>query len=112
MGANCTVMPGVKIGRGAIIGTGSLVTKDIPPYALVVGAPAKIVGKKFEIEDIIKHEEKIYSEKERMTYDDLKTIFDNYFEGKKTFGTNQSITKEDENKLQQVKAAYRFVEPF
>jgi acetyltransferase-like isoleucine patch superfamily enzyme len=37
------IMPGVSIGEGAIIGAGSLVTKDIPPYALAVGNPAKVI---------------------------------------------------------------------
>lgn len=112
MGANCTVMPGITIGRGAIIGTGSLVTKDVPPYALVVGSPAKVVGKKFELEDVIKHEKELYPENERMTYDELKSLFDSYFEGKKTFGTNRALTVEDKVKLQHVKIAYRFVPPF
>lgn len=37
------IMPGVTIGEGAIIGTGSVVTKDIPPYCVAVGNPAKPV---------------------------------------------------------------------
>lgn len=38
-----SVMPGVHIGRGAIIGANSVVTKDIPAYAVAVGAPAKVI---------------------------------------------------------------------
>ena len=38
---NCTLLPGVHIGRGAIVATGSVVTKDVPPYTLVAGIPAK-----------------------------------------------------------------------
>ena len=44
LGANCTVLCGLTIGRYAFIGAGSVVTKDIPDYALVVGAPAKVMG--------------------------------------------------------------------
>jgi UDP-2-acetamido-3-amino-2,3-dideoxy-glucuronate N-acetyltransferase len=44
LGANCTVVCGVTIGRYAFVGAGSVVTKDIPDYALVVGAPARITG--------------------------------------------------------------------
>ena len=42
MGHNVNVMPGVSIGDGAIIGAGSVVTKDVPPFAIVVGAPATV----------------------------------------------------------------------
>ena len=43
LGIGCIIMPGVTIGEGAIIGAGSVVTKDIPPYSVVVGAPAKVI---------------------------------------------------------------------
>ena len=43
-------MSGVKIGSGAIIGANSVVTKDIPPYAVVVGNPAKIIKYRFDEE--------------------------------------------------------------
>jgi acetyltransferase-like isoleucine patch superfamily enzyme len=36
-------MPGVTIGEGAIVGAGALVTKDVPPYTIVVGRPAKVL---------------------------------------------------------------------
>ncbi|MFK7967828.1 MAG: hypothetical protein AB8B68_01505 [Rickettsiaceae bacterium] len=41
-------MPGVKIGHGAIIGTNSLVAKDIEPYSVVGGNPAKLIRKRFD----------------------------------------------------------------
>lgn len=41
IGANATILPGITIGRRAMIGAGSVVTRDIPDYALVVGNPAK-----------------------------------------------------------------------
>jgi UDP-2-acetamido-3-amino-2,3-dideoxy-glucuronate N-acetyltransferase len=44
MGANSTIVCGNTIGRFAFVGAGSVVTKDVPDYALVVGNPAKIVG--------------------------------------------------------------------
>ncbi len=43
LGANVTVLGGVTIGEGAVIGAGSIVTKDIPPYSVAVGAPAKVI---------------------------------------------------------------------
>lgn len=44
LGANCTIVCGVTIGRFAFVGAGSVVTKDVPDFALVVGNPAKIKG--------------------------------------------------------------------
>lgn len=43
-GANVTVLPGVSIGDGAVVGAGAVVTKDVPAGAVVVGVPAKQVG--------------------------------------------------------------------
>lgn len=42
-GANVTIVPGVKIGEGVVIGAGSVVTRDIPDYAIIGGNPAKII---------------------------------------------------------------------
>lgn len=43
IGANSVILPGITIGEGAIIGAGSVVTKDIPNFAIVAGNPAKII---------------------------------------------------------------------
>lgn len=43
IGANATILPGVSVGEGAMVGAGAVVTKDVPPYALAVGNPAKIM---------------------------------------------------------------------
>lgn len=45
IGANATILCGIKIGKYAMIGAGAVVTKDIPDYALARGVPARIVGK-------------------------------------------------------------------
>lgn len=43
IGANATLLPGVVVGEYAMVGAGAVVTKDVPPYAVVVGNPAKII---------------------------------------------------------------------
>ena len=43
LGSGVHIMPGVTIGRGCVIGAGSIVTKDIPPYSLAVGNPCHII---------------------------------------------------------------------
>lgn len=48
IGANATVLAGIKIGDGAIIGANSLVTEDVPPYSVVVGTPAKVIKMRFD----------------------------------------------------------------
>ena len=44
IGANSTVLPGIKIGRNAMVGAGAVVINDVPPHAVVVGNPARITG--------------------------------------------------------------------
>jgi acetyltransferase-like isoleucine patch superfamily enzyme len=44
LGFRCTVLPGVRIGEGAVVASGAIVTKDVAPYAIVAGVPARQVG--------------------------------------------------------------------
>jgi acetyltransferase-like isoleucine patch superfamily enzyme len=44
IGSNATIVCGITIGEGAMVGAGAVVTRDVPPYAIVAGVPAKIVG--------------------------------------------------------------------
>jgi len=46
IGAGAVVLPGVRIGRGAMVGAGAVVTKDVPSNAVVVGNPAKVIGER------------------------------------------------------------------
>ncbi|MCO7630553.1 CatB-related O-acetyltransferase [Pseudomonas guariconensis] len=48
IGTNTIITRGVNVGTGAIVASGAVVTKDVPPYAIVGGVPAKIIGYRFE----------------------------------------------------------------
>lgn len=52
IGANTVILGGVKIGRGSIIAAGSVVTKNIPPYSIAGGTPAKVIKSRFNKESI------------------------------------------------------------
>ena len=52
IGANVTVLDGVTIGNGAVIGAGAVVSKDIPPYAIAVGCPIRIIRYRMKKEQI------------------------------------------------------------
>ncbi|TFC63502.1 acyltransferase [Cryobacterium sp. TMT2-15-1] len=60
VGGGATILHGVTIGRGSVIGGGAVVTKNIPPYSIAVGNPARVVCDRFEAEDIRTHEDILY----------------------------------------------------
>lgn len=82
IGARVSLLNGVHIGRGAIIGTGSVVRKSIPPYAITIGNPAKIVGFKFTPDEVIEHEKILYPEAERLPRDLLEKNYKKYFQSR------------------------------
>lgn len=48
LGYGVIVLTGVTVGRGSIVAAGSVVTRDIPPYSIAAGVPAKVLGRRFE----------------------------------------------------------------
>ncbi|BDD04466.1 CatB-related O-acetyltransferase [Aureibacter tunicatorum] len=52
LGESATIMPGVKVGNGSIVGSKAVVSKDVPPYSIVVGNPARVVRTRFSNEEI------------------------------------------------------------
>lgn len=49
--SRATILPGVKVGRGAVVACGAVVTKDVPPLAIVAGVPAKTIGQRKDVMD-------------------------------------------------------------
>lgn len=79
IGTDVTLLAGVHIGRGAAVGSGAVVRNNIPPYAIVIGNPAKIVGFTFTPEQIIEHEKQLYPENERLPLEKLEKNYKKYF---------------------------------
>lgn len=111
IGANATILAGVTIGRGAIVGACAVVTKDVPPYTLVVGSPARVVRKKFFSEDAIKHEAALYPENERLSEEYLHELLDVKYKDLKVYGCNTPLTDENKSRLEFIKKHLNYVSP-
>lgn len=59
IGTGATILKGVRIGKGSIVAASALVVKDVPPYAIVGGIPAKVLKYRFTPAQIKEHEEKL-----------------------------------------------------
>lgn len=57
IGYRSTILAPVKIGKGAIVAAGSVVVNDVEPYSIVAGVPARVVGRRFESEQVIQDHE-------------------------------------------------------
>ena len=79
IGSNVTLLAGIVVGRGAMIGSGSVCRKSIPPYSIVAGNPAKVIGFRFQPKGIIEHEKILYSENERLSFELLQKNYRCYF---------------------------------
>lgn len=82
IGSHSIILSGVHIGDGAVIGAGAIVTKDIPPYSIAVGCPAKVVGYRFaedKIQKLIKLKWWEWDDKKiRQVYLDFYTDVDEF----------------------------------
>ncbi len=56
VGCNAIILKGVTIGKGAVVAAGAVVTRDVPPYSIVGGNPAKVIKLRFTAEQIKEHE--------------------------------------------------------
>jgi len=69
VGHGATIMAGVRIGRGAIIAAGAVVTKDVPPYEIFAGVPARKIGERFtDAADRAKHDAMLAQPPQRGEY--------------------------------------------
>ncbi len=104
IGAGSYLLSHAQIGRGAIVAAGSIVTKHVPPYAVVAGSPAKIIATRFSVEQIIQHEAVLYPESERLNIGELEDLFRENYEGKRSIGTS-NISEEDMFRLNKAKVS-------
>jgi hypothetical protein len=77
IGHGVTIMPGVSIGTGAVIGAGAVVTKDVEPYQIVVGVPARPIRKRFSEEVITQLLDIAWWDWDRAT---LEARFDDFYD--------------------------------
>jgi len=79
LGAHVILLSGITIGRGATVGAGAVCLKNVPPYSVVMGNPAKVVGYNFTPEEILEHEKAYYPEEERLPIQLLEKNYKKYF---------------------------------
>lgn len=107
IGARSILLSKCHIGRGCIVAAGTIVTKDVPPYAVVAGVPAKIIATRFSLEQILQHESIIYPIEERMKKEHLEKLFQIYYQNKKSIGTDK-LSDEDKLKLKEYERSLGF----
>jgi len=66
VGGGATILKGVRLGRGCIVAAGSIVTREVSPYSIVAGVPAKVVRPRFNTDEVLRHEAALYPEAVRL----------------------------------------------
>ena len=74
IGSRSIILSGVRIGRGAIIGAGSVVTRNVMPYCVVAGSPAHVIKHRWTTEQALLHEKSLYSPEKRLIKEQLEHL--------------------------------------
>jgi len=73
--AGAVILKGVRVGRGSIVAAGALVTKEVLPYTVVGGVPAKVISMRFrDVHAILQHENALYSAADRLSEEYLTSV--------------------------------------
>lgn len=75
VGTGAIILKGVRIGRGSIVAAGALVLRDVPPYSIVGGVPAKVLKVRWSREEIIRHEAVLYTAEQRLSNAVIEQLF-------------------------------------
>lgn len=81
--AGALVLGAIKIGRGATVAPGAVVLKHVPPYAIVMGNPARVIGFNLTPEQVVELEEKTYPKEERIALSKLEKNYEKYYLSKR-----------------------------
>jgi acetyltransferase-like isoleucine patch superfamily enzyme len=77
VGTNVVILKGVRVGRGSIVAAGAVVNREVPPYSIVAGIPAKVIKMRFDIDTIMRHEAMLYPEEKRLSRANLEARLGN-----------------------------------
>ncbi len=69
--AKAVILKGVHLGRGCIVAAGAVVTREVPPYSVVAGVPARVISFRFDVDTILEHEASLYPPEKRYDRDYL-----------------------------------------
>jgi acetyltransferase-like isoleucine patch superfamily enzyme len=74
IGARAIILRGVTVGRGSIIAAGAIVKRNVPPYSVVAGVPAKVIKFRWNVDTILEHEQRLYSAESRLSREVLSAF--------------------------------------
>lgn len=94
IGTGAIILSNCHIGRGAVVAAGAVVTKDVPPYAVMAGVPARIIASKFSSEQIMNHERNLYPPAERIRREDVDELFLNIYKDRPSIGVSSMNDEE------------------